>query len=189
MTPRALIPPAGAAAAMAARVAALVPVIETERLRLRAPRVADIPAWQAIFAAPDAVHMGGPWDAEAAWEEFAYYTGGWMLYGHGLWSVELKDGTLVGFVMLGLEWDDFEPELGWMTIRAHRGNGYATEAARAARDHAAGLLGAGAFVSYVGAANGPSNAVAARLGARRDRAEEARIGTDTEHVWRHGGTA
>ena len=190
MTPRALVPPTGAAAEMAARFAALVPVLETPRLRLRAPRVGDIPAWQAILGAPEAVHMGGPHDAEAAWEEFAYYTGGWMLYGHGLWSVETKDGELVGFVTLGLEWDDYEPELGWMFLREHRGKGYATEAAAAARDHARGLLGDGAFVSYVNGANAPSNAVAKRLGAVRDRAEEARI---TDHrdlrVWRHGGPA
>ncbi|MEM9796779.1 MAG: GNAT family N-acetyltransferase [Pseudomonadota bacterium] len=185
--PRCTRPPTGAAAETAARFAALVPVLEGPRLRLRAPSVGDLPAWQRIYAAPEAKHFGGPWGAEEAWEEFAYYTGDWILYGHGLWSVErLSDTVLLGFIHLGLEWSDPEPELGWMFLPEHRGQGYATEAAGLASAHGAALLGDGAFVSYIAAGNAPSNALAARLGARRDTAAETAIGATDLHVWRHG---
>jgi hypothetical protein len=63
--------------------------------------------------------MGGPFENPdaTAWEEFAYYTGCWMLYGHGLWTIELRSTpAAIGFVHLAIEWDDVEPELGWHLI-------------------------------------------------------------------------
>lgn len=129
-------------------------------------------------------------DAEQAWVEFCGYTSGWMLHGHGLWAVDRKDGPLAGFVLLGLEWDDAEPELGWMILPEHRGHGYATEAAAAARDFGRGLLPD--LVSYVDPANTASSRVAQRLGARRDPGAEAALaaaGQGPVEVWRHGGAA
>ncbi len=185
--------PKGAAAAAAQSHRGSIPMLETERLRLRAPVVEDLPHWIALFESPEAVHLGGPFDDPActAWEEFTYYTGCWMLYGHGLWSIERKaDGQMVGFVHLGIEWDDWEPELGWHLIPEARGHGYATEAARAARDYGLTLLDT--FVSYVDPNNTASAQVAGRIGATRDTAMEAKIetaeGAPTQ-VWRHGGAA
>ena len=175
-------PPAGRAAATAAEVQARVPVLLTDRLRLRAPRMDDLPLWTRIFAAP-------PFevDAEQAWTEFANYAAGWLLHGHGLWTVETRDAALpVGFVLLGLEWGDEEPEIGWMLSPDHRGRGYATEAAAAVRDHAAATLGPGVAVSYPDAANRASVRVAERLGAWRDTAAEAALDDPGAQVWRHG---
>ncbi len=190
MTPRrCTLPPKGAAAEAAAMHRASVPELETERLRLRAPRVADLPLWLPLYSGPRAVQMGGPFeDPDAtAWEEFAYYTGCWMLYGHGLWTVERRDtGAAVGFVHLAIEWDDWEPELGWHLTPEARGQGFASEAARAARDWGFGVLET--FVSYVHPDNAPSNRVAERLGATRDRSAEAALieaGEGPTHVWRH----
>jgi hypothetical protein len=72
--------------------AACVPVLETESLRLRAPRVATCRFGCRSIPGPRAVQMGGPFDNPdaTAWEEFAYYTGCWMLYGHGLWTIERR---------------------------------------------------------------------------------------------------
>ena len=185
MTPRrCTLPPRGAAAAAAAAHRASVPELETERLRLRAPVLDDLPAWTEICAA----WPTGAISAETAWEEFSYYTSGWMLHGHGLWAVELHDGPLVGFVHVGLEWDDWEPELGWMLIAEHRGKGYATEAAQAAATYARDILPT--FVSYIDPMNTASQRVAERLGARRDAQREAeiqRVDGHAAHVWRHGG--
>ena len=177
-------PPAGRAAAMAADLQGGVPVLVTDRLRLRAPRLDDLPLWTLIFAAP-------PFevDAEQAWTEFTTYAAGWLLHGHGLWTVETREaGTTVGFVLLGLEWDDAEPEIGWMLSPDHRGRGYATEAAAAVRDHAIDLFGHGGAVSYTDGANRASVRVAERLGARRDAAAEAALGDPGTEVWRHGRT-
>ena len=184
--PRCTRAPTGAAARAAALAGACVPVLETARLRLRAPRLHDLPGWTAIFAD----WPGEPMDAEEAWTEFGTYTAGWLLHGHGLWAVETQDGALVGFVLLGLEWEDYEPELGWMILPEHRGQGYATEAAAAARDYGRSLLPD--FVSYVDPQNTASSRVAARLGARRDReAEAAILASDggAIEVWRHGDDA
>lgn len=183
--PRCIRAPVGEAAARAAALRAGIPAIETPRLRLRAPELSDLPAWTRIMV-PDADgDLGGPHDDEAAWEAFCVYVAGWLLHGHGIWTVErLTDGETLGFVHLGLEWGDHEPELGWMLLPEHRGRGYATEAAQAARDHGLALLGDGAFVSYVHDRNDPSHRVARRLGAVRDAAAEAAIGDGT-HVWRH----
>lgn len=184
MTPqRCTLPPTGAAAMAAAGHRASVPVVETARLRLRAPTLADLPAWTEIFAD----WPGEPMDAERAWTEFSYYTACWMLHGHGLWAVALADGPLVGFVILGLEWGDDEPEIGWMLLPEHRGQGYAQEAAAAAQAFARGLKLP--CVSYIDPENTASQRVAAAIGANRDAVSEAAI-LKTEgsavQVWRHG---
>lgn len=186
--PRCTLPPSGAAARAAAMHRASVPVIETARLRLRAPSLDDLPDWTAVFL--EAFAEPGD-DPDRAWAEFSYYTAGWMLHGHGLWTVErLSDGARTGFVLVGLEWGDEEPELGYMTLPPYRRHGYAEEAATAARDFGLGLLGD--LVSYVDPGNPASDALAARLGAARDAKAEARLQARDGapvHVWRHRGAA
>ena len=186
-TPRCIQAPAGAAAKAAIAHRASVPVIETARLRLRAPEVGDFPAYATILSA-DEGHMGGPFSPEDIWYDFTNYIAGWMLHGIGLWTVTLNDDTVVGFITLGLEWEDQEPELGWLFLPEYHGQGYAAEAAHAARDLGLDLLQS--FVSYVDPDNTRSNRLAERLGAARDPAAEASIATaqgEAIHVWRHGG--
>jgi RimJ/RimL family protein N-acetyltransferase len=186
--PRCTRPPEGAAARAALSLRAHVPTLETERLRLRAPAIEDISDWTHVWLVDFAERGDG---AERAWTEFGTYASGWLLHGHGLWSVDRKsDGLLVGFVLLGLEWSDHEPELGYVFLRDHRRQGYAAEACTAARDYGFTLLDT--FVSYVDPGNVASNRLAERLGARRDAEAEARIGdgeTDSVHVWRYGRAA
>lgn len=181
---RCTLPPTGPSAGAALLHAASVPVIETERLRLRAPAMADLADWTRVFLDAFSEPGDGP---DRPFVEFCTYTAGWMLHGHGLWTVERRsDAARTGFVMVGLEWGDVEPELGYMTLPEHARHGYATEAARAARDWGFGLLQT--FVSYVDPANHSSNRVAERLGATRDHAAEAELnaaGDGPIHVWRH----
>ncbi|MEM7498431.1 MAG: GNAT family N-acetyltransferase [Pseudomonadota bacterium] len=179
---RCTVPPIGAAAEAAVRHRAVLPVLETARLRLRAPAAADFTLWLRIGTEPGCEWIGGPAEPEDAWYDFCGHVACWLLHGHGPFVVERKaDGTALGFVFLGYEWDDAETELGWFLAREARGQGYAREAAVAVRDWGLGLLPD--FVSYVQAANGPSTRVAQSLGAVVDAAESARIGTT---VWRHG---
>ncbi len=164
----------------AAQYRAALPVIQTRRLVLRAPTLDDLPVWTSICK-----DSFGDTEQEA-WTEFSYYTSGWLLHGHGLFTVSLKgDDQVVGFVILGLEWDDHEPELGYMFHAEHRLQGYATEACSAVRDFGFDLLGPGRFVSYVSHSNTRSNALAQRLGATRDVVAESAFGPD-QHVWRYG---
>jgi RimJ/RimL family protein N-acetyltransferase len=85
----------------------------------------------------------------------------------------------VGFVLIGFEPGDLEPELGWLFLPAAEGQGYAAEAATAARHHALSVLGLPSLVSYIDPANDRSARLAARLGARRDGE------VDGADVWRH----
>lgn len=183
ITPRCTQPPAGQAARAAAAVRAAIPSLSTPRLRLRAPEISDLAVWTPAFMEA----WADPEDTEErAWEEFSYYSACWMLHGHGLWTAERKsDATVVGFVILGLEWDDDEPELGYIFAAEHRRQGYAIEACAAARAHGLELLGSGTFVSYVDPGNAASNGLAAKLGAHRDHAAEAALAEDV-HIWRHG---
>ncbi|QJF52650.1 GNAT family N-acetyltransferase [Roseobacter ponti] len=169
MTPRCTHIPTGLPAERAMAISAGVPELRTDRLRLRAARLADLPAWNELLVPDTAGHLGGPHDAEDAWNAFCVYVAGWALHGHGLWAVDQRDtGETLGFVHVGLEWGDAEPELGWMFLPGARGQGYATEAARAARDWAFDEGGLQTLVSYVHPDNTASAALARRLGAAPD---------------------
>lgn len=183
-----LAAPAGPAAQLAAAVAAAVPVIETARLVLRAPRLADFPAYEAVFVSDRARFMGGPFTPEAAFADFCQGTAGWMLRGSGMWTVTLRDrDEALGWIYLWQEWDDPEPEIGWVLTEAAEGRGYAAEAAAAVLPIALERYGAGGFVSYIDLGNDPSARLARRLGARRDPAAEAARGEPDLTIWRHFG--
>ena len=159
------IQPSATAAALAASLCEALPVLRTRRCILRAPLLTDVPAWNAVMV-PDAEgHLGGPHTEDEAYTEFAAYMGGWLLRGHGPWTVTDHSGHVLGFVLVGVEPGDQSPELGWLFLPEARGKGYATEAAAAARDHALGTLGLPRLVSYVDPANPASSRVAERLGA------------------------
>jgi RimJ/RimL family protein N-acetyltransferase len=178
------LPTPGPAADFAASLAARLPVIETARLRLRAPRLADFDAWAEIFTGPAGPHLGGPFDRDDAFTEFAATCGLWLLRGHGTLTVEpLSGGAPLGFVLIGFEPGDQEPELGYLFRPAAERQGYATEAARALRDHAFAAMGLDRLVSYIDPENARSQRVAERLGAVRGADH------DGAQVWLHRGVA
>ena len=158
----------------------------TERLELRAQRLEDFESFAAMFASPRAVFRGGPFTRRDAWLAFAADSGTWELLGLGCWTLERRaDRATVGQV--GVNKPDFFPEveLGWMLYPGFTGQGYATEAAAAARDWAFGPRGLETLVSYVDPANAASIALAGRLGARLDvTAPRPDAGT---LVYRHPG--
>ncbi len=173
----------GPAADLAARLAGLVPALDTARARLRLPTLADFPAWAEILCSPRAVYMDGPCSRDDAFREFAAAVGSWLLRGHGAFTVvDRATGETLGFVCLNMEPSDHEPELGFFVREAAEGRGLAFEAAEAVRDWAV-RQGVPSLVSYVDPANLRSCALAARLGARRDpEAEAAFAGTADEGV-------
>jgi RimJ/RimL family protein N-acetyltransferase len=146
-------------------LAAVVPTLRTDRLILRAPRLDDFAAYAAIFQSARAVHFGGPFSIDDTWDDFCRLTANWLLRGHGIWAVDTHAGALVGFVLIGFEPGDAEPELGWFLVCDAEGQGYATEAARAARAYGFASLGLSRLVSYVAPTNRASACVAERLGA------------------------
>jgi RimJ/RimL family protein N-acetyltransferase len=92
--------------------------------------------------------------------------------GFGFWAVERADaGDFIGFC--GISRVTFEApftpavEIGWRLARRAWGNGYATEAAAAARDHG-WSIGLTSIVAFLVPTNRRSAAVAERIGMVRD---------------------
>lgn len=93
--------------------------------------------------------------------------------GYGLYAVEEKaSGQFIGYVGLApVELAvPFAPatEIGWRLAREAWGQGYASEAAAAVRDHAFGPLGLEALVSFTAEWNRPSRRVMERIGMIHD---------------------
>ena len=172
-------PPTGATEAARAALAAGIPTLLTERLRLDAPTLADFPLYAEIEGAEDeGARM-------AAFADYEQMVASWLLRGYGLRAIRARsDGTLLGFAPMDHERGDPEPEIGWFLREGARGRGYAAEAGRALVDEAE-RLGIDP-VAYIGQDNAASQAVAARLGMARDAAAEAEVEGAT--VWRHRTT-
>ncbi len=147
------------------------PTLETERLILRAPKPQDVDAYAAHFASERSQYVGGPKNAEDAWEDFAYEAGHWVMRGYGYFTLTLKghDDAIGAAGHHNQPWDP-EKELGWLLFDAkHEGKGYALEAAKACVAHAWTVLKWDTFVSYIDPRNTPSIKLAERLGAVRDK--------------------
>ena len=147
-----------------------VAVLETERLTLRRPDARDWPQARDFFMSDRAIGIGGPDTLGVAWRAFATWLGHWQIHGFGMWAVTLTgDDTAIGRVGAWYPPDWPENEIGWFIFKRDlEGTGIAHEAARAAVDHAFATLGWKTVVSYIGADNQRSIALAERLGARHD---------------------
>lgn len=146
------------------------PVLETERLTLRAPEPADYPVWEAFYGSPRARYIGGPGGVRAAWRGFCHVAGMWALRGYGSFIL-CEKGSNAALGMVGpwhpADWP--ERELGWtIWVPEAEGKGFAYEAALATRAYAYDVLGWDTAVSYINSENARSIALAERMGARRD---------------------
>lgn len=121
--------------------AAEVPVIETERLKLRGHRLDDFVHCVSMWSDPEVTrYIGGKaLTEEEAWTKFLRYVGHWALLGFGYWVVEEKTtGTYAGEIGFADYKRDLNPsfegapEIGWALVSRVHGKGYATEAIRAA---------------------------------------------------------
>jgi len=117
-----------------------IPVIETERLRLRGHRLEDFADTLALWSDPNVTQFigGKPQTEEEVWLRVMRYVGHWAWMGFGYWVLEEKfTGRFAGEVGFA-DWKrDIEPsikgipEAGWVLASRVRGMGYATEAVRA----------------------------------------------------------
>jgi RimJ/RimL family protein N-acetyltransferase len=165
------------------------PVLETERLVLRAPAPQDYDVWVPFAMSRRAQFIGGPYSEAKAWRAFGHMIGHWTMRGFGLFVLTLKDsGQAIGAAGPWYPADWPEKEIGWTLWSSEaEGKGYAYEAALAARDHAYRTLGWTQAVSYIDAPNARSIALAERLGAKQDDTAQT---IDTEDakkvlVYRH----
>ncbi|WP_416899898.1 MAG: GNAT family N-acetyltransferase [Minwuia sp.] len=145
------------------------PTIETPRLLLREPVLADWPGFAEVMTSDRALHMGGPHSVAYAWGAFCHGIALWRLYGLGNLSIELR-GTreCIGQIEINQGPRFPEPELGWQLNIEAEGKGYAFEAAVAMRDWVFRERGLKTLVSYIGQENTRSIRLAQRLGASLD---------------------
>ena len=163
-----------------------IPVIETERLRLRAFGQCDFDAVAAYKADPDVMRFtGGPEARHRAWKSLAAMAGSWSLMGRGyLCIAERQSDLCIGHCAL------LDPpgwparEVGYTLAGSAQGKGYATEAARAALRFAYEDLGWTTAISLIDAGNHASQGVAKKLGATKER-ENVPIWDFTADIWRH----
>jgi len=154
------------------------PMLQTERLRLRAWREADLAPFAALNADPWVMEYfpraldRAESDALAA-RIAAHFT----RHGFGLWAVEAPGrAEFIGFVGLAVPsvHAHFMPavEIGWRLAPEHWGSGYATEAARAALAFGFRALGLDEIVSFTVPANWRSRRVMERLHMKHSPADD-----------------
>jgi len=156
--------------------AAIEPV--TARLRLRRWRDADLAPFAAMNADPAVMrYFAGLIPAEASGRSVAAWEAAFETRGWSNWALELLEtGEFIGFTGLSVPQRvfAFSPcvEIGWRLAQAHWGQGYATEAARAALRVGFGALALPEIVSFTSRLNSPSRAVMHRLGMATDPNED-----------------
>ena len=117
-----------------------IPILETTRLILRAPKLEDFEVYARMRADPEVVrYISAPLSREDAWLKFLCGAGHWHVTGCGFWAVEEKaSGGYIGeagYILRRREPADplaGAPEMGWVLAASAWGKGYASEAVRAA---------------------------------------------------------
>ncbi|GAA2794075.1 GNAT family N-acetyltransferase [Kribbella solani] len=150
--------------------------LTTDRLLLRNWKESDREPYAALNADPAVMeHFPAPQtreqsDALIDRNRPAIDERGW-----GLWALEVREtGEFIGFT--GLSVPSFEAafmpavEIGWRLAKGAWGNGYASEAARAALAYGFGPAGLDEIVSFTATPNLPSQRVMQRIGMTRDEA-------------------
>lgn len=166
-------------------------LLETPRLRVRAFAHDDLDALGALYADPAVTRfVCAPMDPLTAWRRAAAALAWCRDHSDperpGVWAVEHREtGRLVGRVGLSSWTDHTTPvhELGYLIGTAWAGQGYATEAATAVRDHALSVLGLPRLVALVHPDNAASRAVLAKLGFSEEPHRRVIEGGQPRAVW------
>jgi RimJ/RimL family protein N-acetyltransferase len=107
----------------------------------------------------------------------------WALRGYGFYSVDTRTGDFIGPCRGDLPRRLGRTELAWHLYDGFEGQGYAAEAAVAARADYHARIAARPPISYVDVGNARSVALAERLGATVERTLDDAKGH--HHVYRH----
>ena len=149
--------------------------VDTPRLRLRQWREPDRAPFAALNADPAVMEFFlSPLSRESSDASIDAWQSQLASRGWSNWALELKaSGELLGFTGLSIPRRvlPFSPcvEVGWRLARKHWGQGYATEAARAALEVGFARLDLREIVSFTTVGNLRSRAVMERIGMRDAR--------------------
>ncbi len=165
----------------------LVPLaIESERLLLRIPAEEDWRPLHAYYGDAESVRhtVGTPLTEGQTWRTVAGAVGHWSWRGYGPYTLVARDGgSVVGISGLWYPVDWPEPEIKWALIPSARGQGLASEAARAVRAMVREHLPELRPISLISVDNEASVRVALAVGARLEREVQFRGGRAA--IYRH----
>jgi RimJ/RimL family protein N-acetyltransferase len=153
-------------------------MIHTRRLHLRLWRDEDLPAFAAMNSDARVMeHFPKLLDRAESDAMAGRIREHFARRGFGLWAVQVPGvADFIGFVGLAVPGFEahFTPcvEIGWRLACAHWGQGYATEAARAALDFGFQRLDLDEIVSFTVPKNRRSRAVMERIGMTRTPADD-----------------
>jgi len=151
-------------------------MLETPRLRLHTWHERHRAPFAAMSADVDVMRdLGGPISRADSDAKFARYAKAWDDDAIGRWAVEDRHGNFLGYA--GIIFRREHPigphhDLGWRFVRDAWGNGYATEAAKAALHDGFTRIGMNETLAYTAPDNLRSQAVMARLGLTRDSSRD-----------------
>lgn len=147
----------------------LIPVLQTERLTMRALTLEDFEPYAALHGHADVMRYVTPDQQPLSrmdcFTRLCTAIGHWELRGYGRWAVADKStGAFLGVV--GLYYPEGWPDLEvtWAISPQHWGKGYAVEAAKASMDYAFHVLARAHVISLIHPDNKPSVRVAEQLG-------------------------
>ncbi|MDX6252229.1 MAG: hypothetical protein QOF10_5589 [Kribbellaceae bacterium] len=152
--------------------------LTTDRLLMRAWRESDYEPFAALNSDPAVMeHFPAPMtrtDSDGLIDRITTFLDE---RGFGLWALEVRGtGRFIGFTGLSVPSFDahFTPavEVGWRLSKDAWGNGYASEAARAALAYGFGPAGLDEVVSFTATTNKPSQRVMERIGMTHDDADD-----------------
>jgi RimJ/RimL family protein N-acetyltransferase len=174
--------------------AALLPPstsIETARLLLRVPQLADAEALMTILWDPEVVQQKQvtlhepPGDLELALKNTSTMIRQWELRGYGQWCVVEKETSdvigCVGFYHPQKPWPGVD--LGWVIHRSRWGRGFATEAARASVEWAWQHTPVKRIVSLIAPDDLRSIRVATKIGETFERADVDPVHGEAMHIY------
>ena len=145
--------------------------ILTPRLVLRNWTLEDLPVAHALYSDPEVMRWspGGPSPSpEGTRAILEAHIASCAKHGFGKWAVALRaTGEVIGYCGVAMEpVHDLtpEPELGYRLFPRFQGQGYATEAAKAALEHCLWLVGLPRILGIVEPANVASVRVLQKLG-------------------------
>jgi len=165
--------------------------VETARLLLRVPELADAEALMGIIWDPEVVEQKQvtlhepPGGLDLALKNTSEMLRQWQERGYGQWSVvEKLTGQVigcVGFYHPPREWPGVD--LGWVFHRSRWGHGFATEAAAAALGWIWGRTQIDHVISLIAPDDLRSIRVATKIGERFERADVDPVHGEPVHVY------
>ena len=154
-----------------------IPILETERLRLRGFTANDLELLHSLYGNPEVMHFisidGQPLSREKTKERLAATLFRWTQHGIPMWAVFCnEDQTFVGRCGFQVYPATNEIELAYTMLPEAWGHGYATEASRGCLVHAFTVLNWERVVSRTRTTNARSLRVMEKLGFRIEKVGE-----------------